>query len=45
MRAFKDSNGDGIGDLPGVTARLEYMQDLGIDTIWLLPIYCLTAAR
>jgi maltose alpha-D-glucosyltransferase/alpha-amylase len=38
VRTFYDSNGDGIGDLPGVTARLDYLQDLGIDTIWLLPI-------
>ena len=38
MRAFYDANGDGIGDLAGVTARLDYLKDLGIDTIWLLPI-------
>lgn len=38
VRSFYDSNGDGIGDLPGVTARLDYLKDLGINTIWLLPI-------
>ncbi|MBN2146353.1 MAG: maltose alpha-D-glucosyltransferase [Anaerolineales bacterium] len=38
VRAFHDSNGDGIGDLPGVTARLDYLQSLGVDVIWLLPI-------
>ena len=39
VRAFSDSNGDGIGDLPGLTSRLDYLQDLGIDCLWLLPIY------
>jgi maltose alpha-D-glucosyltransferase/alpha-amylase len=39
VRAFYDSNGDGIGDLPGVTARLDYLKDLGVNAIWLLPIY------
>lgn len=38
VRAFADSNGDGIGDLPGMTSRLDYLQALGIDTLWLLPI-------
>ena len=38
-RSFQDSNGDGIGDLPGITSRLEYIRDLGTDTIWLSPIY------
>ncbi len=38
VRAFADSNGDGIGDLPGLITKLDYLQDLGIDTIWLLPI-------
>ena len=38
VRSFYDSNGDGIGDLPGVTAKLDYLQDLGVDAIWLLPI-------
>lgn len=38
VRAFADSNGDGIGDLPGMTSKLDYLQALGIDTIWLLPI-------
>jgi maltose alpha-D-glucosyltransferase/alpha-amylase len=38
VRAFFDSNGDGVGDLPGVTAKLDYLQQLGIDAVWLLPI-------
>ena len=38
VRAFADSNGDGIGDLPGLTSRLDYLQDLGADALWLLPI-------
>lgn len=38
-RSFQDSNGDGTGDLPGVTARLEYLHDLGVDVIWLSPFY------
>jgi glycosidase len=38
VRAFCDSNGDGIGDLRGMTSRLDYLQWLGIDVIWLLPI-------
>lgn len=36
-RSFADSNGDGIGDLPGITARLDYLQQLGVDAIWLSP--------
>jgi maltose alpha-D-glucosyltransferase/alpha-amylase len=38
VRAYADSNGDGIGDLPGLTSRLDYLQDLGVDALWLLPI-------
>src|SRR5690349_1480611 len=38
-RSFQDSNGDGIGDLPGVIGRMDYLAELGIDTIWLSPIY------
>jgi alpha-glucosidase len=38
-RSYADSNGDGIGDLAGITARLEYLSDLGIDAIWLSPFY------
>ena len=36
-RSFNDSNGDGIGDLAGVTQKLDYLQDLGIDVVWLSP--------
>ncbi len=39
VRAFNDSDGDGIGDFPGLTEKLNYLQDLGITTIWLLPFY------
>lgn len=38
-RSFMDSNGDGIGDLRGIISRLDYLRDLGIDVIWLSPIY------
>ena len=38
-RSFMDSNGDGIGDLPGILARLDYLQWLGVDVIWICPIY------
>ncbi|HYB64650.1 MAG TPA: alpha-amylase family glycosyl hydrolase [Steroidobacteraceae bacterium] len=38
-RSFADSNGDGIGDLPGITARLEYVASLGVDAIWLSPFF------
>jgi alpha-glucosidase len=38
-RSFQDSNGDGIGDLNGITSRLNYLKDLGIDAIWITPIY------
>ena len=38
-RSFQDSNGDGVGDLRGIIARLDYLADLGIDAIWLSPIY------
>jgi alpha-glucosidase len=39
VRSFADSNGDGIGDLPGITARLEYLQQLGVQAIWLTPCF------
>ncbi len=38
-RSFYDSNGDGIGDLKGITEKLDYLKDLGIDVIWLSPVY------
>jgi alpha-glucosidase len=38
-RSFADSNGDGIGDLPGVTSRLDYLEWLGVAAVWLSPIY------
>src|SRR5487761_2707699 len=39
VRAFFDSNDDGIGDFPGLTRKLDYIQELGVNTIWLLPFY------
>jgi maltose alpha-D-glucosyltransferase/alpha-amylase len=39
VRAFSDSNGDGIGDFPGLISKLDYLQDLGITCIWLLPFF------
>jgi oligo-1,6-glucosidase len=38
-RSFKDSNGDGIGDLKGITSQLDYIKGLGVDVIWLSPMY------
>lgn len=38
-RSFQDSNGDGIGDIPGIISRLDYLKDLGVDAIWLCPVY------
>jgi alpha-glucosidase len=38
-RSFQDSNGDGVGDLNGITRRLDYLQDLGVDAVWLSPMY------
>jgi oligo-1,6-glucosidase len=38
-RSFQDTNGDGIGDLPGITLRLDYLRDLGVDVLWLSPHY------
>jgi alpha-glucosidase len=38
-RSFQDSNGDGIGDLNGITERLDYLKELGVDAIWLTPCY------
>ena len=39
IRAFHDSNSDGKGDLPGVVSKLDYLQSLGVDCIWLLPMF------
>jgi alpha-glucosidase len=39
VRSFADSNDDGIGDLPGITSRLDYVKSLGVDAIWLTPFY------
>src|SRR5207237_9945473 len=39
VRGFFDASGDGDGDLIGLTAKLDYLQDLGVDCLWLMPIY------
>ena len=39
VRSFKDSNGDGIGDLRGILEKLDYLKYLGVDVLWLTPIY------
>ena len=39
VRSFQDSNGDGVGDIPGATSRLDYLAQLGVDALWLSPIY------
>ncbi|KAA8818593.1 alpha-glucosidase [Bifidobacterium vespertilionis] len=38
-RSFQDTNGDGFGDLKGITSRLDYLADLGVDVLWLSPVY------
>jgi alpha-glucosidase len=38
-RSFKDSNGDGIGDIPGITSMLPYVASLGVDAIWISPVF------
>jgi maltose alpha-D-glucosyltransferase/alpha-amylase len=39
VKAFRDSNGDGVGDFAGLTEKLDYLRDLGVTTLWLLPFY------
>src|SRR3982750_2527453 len=39
IRSFADSDGDGLGDLSGLTSRLPYLRDLGVDAVWITPFY------
>ncbi|NOZ42225.1 MAG: glucohydrolase, partial [Alphaproteobacteria bacterium] len=39
IASFQDSNGDGIGDFNGLTSRLDYLQDLGVNGLWITPFY------
>lgn len=37
--SFKDSNGDGLGDIPGIISKVDYLKDLGIDIVWVSPMF------
>ena len=43
-RSFQDTNGDGVGDIPGILTRLDYIASLGVDGVWINPI-CLSAGK
>jgi Glycosidases len=45
VRAFADSNADGIGDFRGLTEKLDYLQNLGVTAIWVLPFFSIAAPR
>ena len=38
-RSFNDSDGDGVGDIPGIVEKIEYIDELGVDAVWLNPVY------
>ena len=44
-RSFRDGNGDGVGDLNGITSRLDYVASLGVDAIWISPFFQVSDAR
>ena len=44
-KSFYDANGDGLGDLPGITAKLDYLKDLGVDYLWLTPSFLTAYTR
>lgn len=37
--SFKDGNGDGLGDIPGIISKVDYLKDLGIDIVWVSPMF------
>ena len=39
-KSFQDTDGDGVGDIPGIISRLDYLQWLGVDVLWISPVYC-----
>jgi glycosidase len=39
VRSFEDSDGDGVGDLQGLTSKLDYLKGLGVDALWLMPVF------
>ena len=38
-KSFRDTNGDGFGDIPGIIEKLDYLQELGVDYLWLTPVF------
>ena len=39
-KSFQDSDGDGVGDIRGIISRLDYLKELGVDAVWISPMYC-----
>lgn len=44
-KSFCDTNGDGVGDLKGIISKLDYLKELGVDLVWISPIYCSPMGR